>query len=491
MKKGMLATLIGLAVMITCSGIATAGLMDTLGLGSKATAMGGAFCAYADDPFAIYYNPAGLTQIERFTVSNGVHFAYPSIKVNNFIVDDGIMKRSPTDIGTPLKNRGLNDFVDISNKERIVPAPHFATAYPLNKQMVAGFAIYAPFGASAYWPETENPGAYNSTFGSFTRIAATPTISYMLNDRLSFGFGISVGVTDVKSERIFYIPEEVRDDLTARLGGALGAGTKQKMRAALDAHGKKVVAQMLDTFNYSYNLGVMYHLSDKITLGMTYRSRTDVNLSGSVELEGMAESYGNSDTGTPIVTKVDAETQVDHPPQFQFGVRCHPYEGLSFEIDYVWTKWSIIEGYAISLEPDLLDSRSEEEFRRDWEDTSQIRFGFEWISDEFVSIRGGYYYDPSPVPDDTFDFSSSDVNKTVYSLGIGLNFGHFTVDTVYQYMTSEERESAPAGIENEPLTASYEFLYDKTLITEVIDQKATYKAKMQVWALGATLNYAF
>src|SRR5213075_3157024 len=40
--------------------------------GSKATAMGGAFAAFADDPSAMYYNPAGLGGNDKLTVMVGV-----------------------------------------------------------------------------------------------------------------------------------------------------------------------------------------------------------------------------------------------------------------------------------------------------------------------------------------------------------------------------------------------------------------------------------
>ena len=33
--------------------------------GARAVAMGGAFCAVADDPTAIYYNPAGLSELSK------------------------------------------------------------------------------------------------------------------------------------------------------------------------------------------------------------------------------------------------------------------------------------------------------------------------------------------------------------------------------------------------------------------------------------------
>src|SRR5262245_13304238 len=41
--------------------------------GAAATAQGAAFAAQADDPSAIHYNPAGMTQLERFQIYTGVN----------------------------------------------------------------------------------------------------------------------------------------------------------------------------------------------------------------------------------------------------------------------------------------------------------------------------------------------------------------------------------------------------------------------------------
>ncbi|MGZ5476263.1 MAG: hypothetical protein ACXW29_08025, partial [Thermoanaerobaculia bacterium] len=58
-----------LSLMIAGSAFASGfGLYEQ---GAKATAMGGAFVATADDPSAIFYNVAGLAQQRRFTVFGG------------------------------------------------------------------------------------------------------------------------------------------------------------------------------------------------------------------------------------------------------------------------------------------------------------------------------------------------------------------------------------------------------------------------------------
>ena len=55
--------MIGIAIC-TVSGAAAAGFA-VLQQGTAAMAQGNAFVAEADDPSAIFYNPAGLTQLKR------------------------------------------------------------------------------------------------------------------------------------------------------------------------------------------------------------------------------------------------------------------------------------------------------------------------------------------------------------------------------------------------------------------------------------------
>ena len=56
MKTGIIAV-----VLVVCFGIlASAAALDNTHMGSKANAMGKAFTGLADDPSAVFYNPAGL-----------------------------------------------------------------------------------------------------------------------------------------------------------------------------------------------------------------------------------------------------------------------------------------------------------------------------------------------------------------------------------------------------------------------------------------------
>lgn len=55
-------------------------LLDVRGTGARPLSMGGAYTAVSDDAFAVFYNPAGLTQIGDRELSFGIHHAQSGIE---------------------------------------------------------------------------------------------------------------------------------------------------------------------------------------------------------------------------------------------------------------------------------------------------------------------------------------------------------------------------------------------------------------------------
>jgi long-chain fatty acid transport protein len=63
MRKIIFRLTFAVIIVVTYSLPASALLGDTVGIGVRATSMGEAFVAIADDCSATYYNPAGLGQL--------------------------------------------------------------------------------------------------------------------------------------------------------------------------------------------------------------------------------------------------------------------------------------------------------------------------------------------------------------------------------------------------------------------------------------------
>src|SRR5437763_486467 len=74
-----LGLLAGLVLLCTSTRIAPAGPIDLPMQSSKAAAQADAFTAQADDPSAIFYNPAGLTQLKGTQISAGIYYLQPDV----------------------------------------------------------------------------------------------------------------------------------------------------------------------------------------------------------------------------------------------------------------------------------------------------------------------------------------------------------------------------------------------------------------------------
>lgn len=521
------------ALVLLAASVGYAGNVDTYGIGSKATALGGAFSATADDPYAIYYNPAGLTQIEKRVFSVGINMIDPTIEVSNYRV-------SNTD--DPLIE-GSRDFNDDSPN---LYAPHLGFAMPLSDKLALGIAGYAPWGLRLEWNPNpaQNPAAYNYFTSYYIREVVTPTMAYRVSDKLSIGFGISIGKSIAGEERKLYVSPDIGTDpvlapalrqgayaqaensiaqveaanqeaggLVAPITTASGAynflttyapdrtedaaafkalsdqglETPEQISAAQAAryagqpavdHGAHVEAEVEDEINYSFNFGVMYKPVDAFTLGLTYRSRANADFEGDLKKNGLKVA--------------DISLDYDHPDQVQIGVRYVPqsYKDLSFEADLVWTNWNINDVQATSFDPyldiEVVEGQEpvrkyESVYRRDWEDTKQVRIGVQWKASDILTLRGGYFYDPTPIPDDTLDLMWADADKKTYSLGAGLDLGNWTLDTVFQYVDIEKARYL--GGESENLNSSYE--------GTGVHREVSLEADGHLWGLGLTLSYAF
>ena len=90
------------------------------------------------------------------------------------------------------------------------------------------------------------------------------------------------------------------------------------------------------------------------------------------------------------------------------------------------------------------------EVSRDWKDRYIFRIGAEYeVTPEFA-LRGGYMWDPSPVPAETLDPMMFDVSSNRYFVGASFPIWKMNVDVAYAYSQGIKREAEDS--ENVPPT---------------------------------------
>lgn len=208
---------------------------------AEATARGNAFVATADNPSAIYYNPAGLTQLPGLQVQSN---AYIISARYDYTPPGGSTVKAERDVA-------------------VVPQLYLSFT-PENSPLSYGLGVYSPFGQASEWPS--NSG-FNSiaTRNEITFITIAPTIAWKICEQLSVGAGLQINRVDA--------------DLNSSLLAFEG-----------------------DDTSFGYNLGIMWHLNEHHVFGLNYQSRSTSHFEGTARLPLFAlSSPGTLDLPFPDV----------------------------------------------------------------------------------------------------------------------------------------------------------------------------------------------
>lgn len=511
------------AATVIAAGSAQAALVQPFGIGARAASMGEAVSANVTDPFAVYYNPAGLTNIDRPMLSAGTALYDATMYYKNFKVEDAD--------GNQV-SRGEN-ITRWPEEQDLIIHPYMGFAMPLSQKWSLGVAAYAPYGFHVEMEKNpvKNPMATFSYESLYGRMVVTPTAAYKFSDKLSVGFGVSLGKSvteagktlDANPFQALAVTGVGKKANLDTYNAALQAGKTQEEAMALGQKAETAaitaLAPLIDTnkadgsylndfrldmedeFNWSWNVGVQYVPSDKLSLGLTYRSRAEGDFKGDVLFNGDV-------IGT-------AAMDYDHPDSVQAGIRYAFTDKLAASFDMVWCNWDInktqdeyinfkeMPGADKILQAAGITPGSEAEkqayaamgkylaskympksYNRDWESQIQYKLGVEYFLNDMVTLRGGYVYDPTPVPDETFDNGWPDTDRHSMNIGAGLKLNeNWSVDLSLHHIRTFDWGYRDIEGESENLNGGFSGPGEENTVT-VSNQG-------YLWGSNITINYAF
>ena len=203
---------------------------------AAAIARGNAFVATADNPAAIYYNPAGITRLEGHQAQLGV-----------------------------LNYLGINTFYDAPNGTdttsdfEVIPIPQLHYTFtPKDSPLSYGFGAYAPFGLGANWPQ--NSGFRSIAIESrLTYITINPVIAWKVHPTLSIAAGPNFNLSEIEFHR-----------------GLAAATDNFKFKG--------------DDVGFGFNAGILWQPHDQWSFGVQYRSASKIQYSGTSTYDAAAAS---------------------------------------------------------------------------------------------------------------------------------------------------------------------------------------------------------
>ncbi|QHL88039.1 long-chain fatty acid transporter permease [Nibribacter ruber] len=385
MKSKFLAFL-GSAVLT--AGVANAGGYQANLQGQKQIGMGHAGTGLALDQSSIFFNPGALAHLRQNGIQIGVSALNSKIAYREA---SGGVSESQTDnpLGTPFQ----------------VYASYGAAESPLR----FGIGVYTPYGSTVNWGSTWQ-GRFGLNELTLQAIYIQPTVSYRITDKLGVGAGLIVSIGSVNLQRSVPLTDENGNEGHIELDGKSKTGI-------------------------GFNAGVYFQPTDKLSLGLTYRSKVDAKVEdGDIILQ------------IPDAAPVRAQFKGDKfnatlplPANLTLGLGYKATDKLTIAADVQRVEWSAYESLRFDFN-DVIGGQVSSEAQRQYEDSYIYRLGAQYVLSDIMTIRAGAYYDESPVQDGFLTPETPDSDSRGVSAGLTLKLSEkVDLDASFLYVNKKER----------------------------------------------------
>lgn len=397
MKKNRLITLI---VLISFVEVFASGFQINEH-GSKAMGMGGAFAGLANDPSAIYFNPAGITQITGTRLLSGATIILPSASF-----------RGPAP-----------DITEYNLESQIFTPIHLYATHQINEKLFIGAGIGNNYGLGTKW-EDDWVGKYMAVETEIRTFFFNVVASYQIVPQMSIGFGYNLVYGDVIIGRNLNLSPFNSDAYLDLEGDGMGSG---------------------------FTAGIFVQATKALSLGLSFRSQVTVEFEGeATPLNYPSQFEGRVPTG-PITAPLTT------PENITFGIALKPLKNFTLTADYQYVGWDSYEKLEVTFN-EFNNSESGELFKssseRNYDNSFIARIGAEYKYDKKIDIYAGFLYDSNPVDDKYLDPTLPDADRIGLSCGFGYKLSEkLTAEASYLFLIFAEREvtnsvESYSGIEN-------------------------------------------
>jgi len=377
--------------------------------GARATALGGAFIARADDPSAIFYNPAGISFAAANTFSIGTTLVNP---LSSFT--------GPLTLDKNIYTETKSNFYSPSTLYMI---------FPVFKNVNFGFGLYSPFSYGVEWPENW-VGRFIATNTEYKSLSLNPVLSWKPFRFISVGAGLDLMYgAFIYENGVVFTPRELSG--TGRLSG--------------------------DAYGLGFNAGIQVEPLNGLKLGATYRSSRKLDFreaEKSFHFPRTDNAYTNAEVAF-VFQSIDASTSFSLPAEYGFGIAYEIFNNLILEADQVFTDWEIYDAYLVTLDLEGAEN-APLTFMRFYQNTQSQRFGLEYQVIADLSLRVTACQLEKPNLTQNFHTGQADFTRYVAignSISSGFQSGALTAE--HQELSYPNLLASQAGVEvfTQPLLA--------------------------------------
>ena len=352
----------------------------------------------------------------------------------------------------------------IDRTVRTTWTPYGYLNYNVNDKLSAAVGVFAPYGLGITWPETFE-GRYVSYDSRHTNYYLQPTLAYAASPNFAVAAGFDVIFSDLEiGQRLDLagvpLPTQPIAGRTLTYGSVgIPVGTDfAGLRLTGRGTGFSFHLAALARFGI-FSVGTRYLHSSKVGLdGDADFSPvlTNITLPAGNPLSAPGNPFGfpvgsvvpldpflfdQFITGGPLEDQ-DIETRVELPAQFVVGVAITPTPAFKVVGDYQWTGWESFDEVSI----DFSGGAPENDIILNYQNASTFRVGLQYEATPRWTLRTGYTFNTSALPDVAVSPLLPEAERNYYSAGLGWRLRpNLSIDAAYQYIDQSARRGRVRG----------------------------------------------
>ncbi|UCE08143.1 MAG: outer membrane protein transport protein [bacterium] len=368
--------------------------------GTRAIGQANAFTARASDPSAIWYNPAGIIQLEGTQI---------------YLGGNGLI-RNPE-----YHSQFYQDTYTSDN--RFVISPHIYLSHQLSKSIWVGLGFSTPINYLQDWGDDPVNHAVRASddFEVHTHVIS-PCLSFKFHKKISIGLGLHYQMSNIKLVKWDRI--EIENLAQQELGITV---TDYYLQSEYRLSNKGL----------TFFGGIQARISEEMLLAFAYQGGRDIESTGTLDFKHKDTKYTDLD---PLVRAAfpDADVVLNgrtNVHQFTFGLAVILSKKFECEVNYNHKLWSQLKSWKYSLsEPILLEDLTytdEGEAPWNWMDSGSLRLGSEYHVSPTLDARAGFSINSSPIPDKWLMSAVPESKHWDIHLGAGYKINKWKIDIGY------------------------------------------------------------
>ncbi|MDQ3618072.1 MAG: outer membrane protein transport protein [Pseudomonadota bacterium] len=341
------------------------------------------------DSSVVVNNPATMTRFEATTVQADVT-----------VIDlNYVFKGSGRDaLGQPLSGGRGGDAGGVT------PVPALSVVHKLDNGLALGAMVSAPFGLKTEY-ESGWVGRYFAQTSDVKIVDLTFSAALDINDHLSVGIGAIHSTAEVTLSKDVDFGSLLFSNPATR---SLPFARPQARDGSINVEG--------DDTGFGWLAGVNLRPTDRLAIGLSYRSEIDYELDGDVDWtvpQDVAAVFGSSPSTRALFQDGGVRADLTTPSLTTVAARYDFSERFSMMATWSGTGWSSLREVRIDF--DNPDPDGVEPF--EWEDSVFASLGAEYRLNDAWTLRGGVAHDETPTSIEHRSPRLPDDDRLWYSIG--------------------------------------------------------------------------